>query len=120
MAEDFVDITPPMLGKKNGGQGVVFQDTEWYQINENPRGLTREGIEKSIELWKKSSNGHVVIKFKTMLANCKKIAESGKTKAGLIIYARSEDGAASWVENASIKKKEQELEETKVKPKKQV
>lgn len=115
MVEDYVDLTPPMIGKKVDSKGVVFQDTEWQQINENPRGLTKEGVEKSIEIWKKSNNGHVVIKFQTMLAQCKKIEPSGKTKKGLIIYARSKDGAANWLENEPLKKRDLELEKTKVK-----
>ena len=118
MVDDFVDITPPMIGQKTSSKGVVFQENEWAQINDNPRGLTKEGIEKSIELWNNSNNGHVVLKFKTMLARCKMIEPSGKTDKGLVIYARAKDGTASWVESEVMKKASEALEKTKPKNKK--
>jgi len=56
---DYVDITPSAISNEAaphmaGRKGVVFQETEWTQIRDNPGRLTKEGVEKKIELWKKS------------------------------------------------------------------
>ena len=91
-----VDISPE-AGGSAGRKTTVFQETEWKQILENPNGLTREGVEKKIELWKLSSNAHVLLKYKTMLTNCKTLSPSGTTKEGYIIYARDRNGDPSWI-----------------------
>lgn len=94
--KDYVDITPADIGGK-AKKGAVFQETELMQISENPSGLTREGIDEKIALWKKSSNSQVVIKYETMKARCKNIKPSGKTADGKIILAYATDGTPSWV-----------------------
>lgn len=104
---DFVDLTPRAIDTSSTPKQtkVVFQETEWQQINDNPSGLTKEGVEKKIELWKQSNNRHVVTKYQTMLARCVKLTESGKTKDGLVIYSRDVDGSAKWTSKESAFKK---------------
>ena len=96
--KDYIDITPVDAGGTGikGLRNTVFQEEEKKHILENPRGLTKEGIEESIVLWKSSNNKHTVLKFEMMLARCKKIAESGKTPDGKIILARDEEGVPTW------------------------
>ena len=55
----------------------VFQETEIRQIERNPGNLTKEGVQKKIELWLHSSNRHAVAKYKAMLQRCQCLAESG-------------------------------------------
>jgi len=98
---DYVDITPASidpLGPGNKKPMYVFQETEWRQIRENPGQLTREGLQKKIELWTNSNNKHVAAKYRTMLAQCEKVAVSGKTTDGRVIYSRSKTGTPNWVE----------------------
>ena len=56
--KDFVDITPQGvldgIGRK--GAQVIFQDKELKMLQENPGRLTKEGVQKKVELWKKSNN----------------------------------------------------------------
>lgn len=97
---DFIDITPKGVdnGKgKAGLQQTTFQETEMQQIVENPSNLTKEGIEEKINIWSRSSNSHVKIKYKTMLNKCRSISPSGKTKEGLIILSRDRAGEPTWV-----------------------
>ena len=100
--KDYIDITPKGVDKDAKGQAgkesTVFQETEWEQINNNPKGLTKEGVEKSIELWKRSVNKHVVIKYKSMLHSCKNLQASGKNKEGATIFARDKKGNPTWVD----------------------
>ena len=103
---DYVDITPSAISNEAaphmaGRKGVVFQENEWALINNNPGRLTKEGVQKKVELWKLSANKHVRILYQTMLAQCKKLETSGKTKAGAVIYSRNKDGSARWVEEES-------------------
>lgn len=93
---DYIDVSQ----KKT----VVFQETELKEIADNMRGLTKEGIEEEIALWK-GSNHVVTAKFQTMLKQCKNIQPSGKTKEGKIILARDKDGNATWVKEDSKLKK---------------
>jgi hypothetical protein len=95
-----VDISPE-VGGSAGRKTTVFQETEWRQILENPSRLTKEGVEKKIELWKQSSNGHTLLKYKTMLKSCKNFAPSGITKEGKVIYARDVNGDAHWISEKS-------------------
>ena len=92
MEEKFaqVDITPKQMGGtgKNGLKTTVFQEVELNHIKNNPSGLTKEGIQKKIALWKKSSNSHVLLKYKAMLNHCTNVAKSGKTSEGHVILAR--------------------------------
>jgi hypothetical protein len=105
MVEETIDITPTQIGGK-ANKGVIFQDSEWEQINKNPKGLTKEGIDKEIELWSNSSNKQVVMKYQTMKRSCKNITASGTTPDGEIILARNKDGTPTWVEKAkSVSKK---------------
>jgi len=101
MAEELIDITPGTInpGISKGKRLFIFQETEWAQIRDNPAGLTREGVEKKIELWKNSNNKQTVAKYQTMLAQCKALTSSGKTKDGKIILSRNKDGSANWVSN---------------------
>jgi len=104
--EDYVDITPknndPLQGRVEG-RGMVFQETEWRQINLNPEGLTKEGLAERIRIWKDSINRHVYTKYLTMQAQCEKIRPSGKTNDGRIIFSRDADGSAKWVSTPSGK-----------------
>ena len=97
MEQDFIDITPTTMGGTKQKR-TVFQETEWAHIRGNPEGLTKEGVLKKIELWKKSNNRQVETKYRTMLAQCEKITESGKTSKGEIIFARRPDGSAYWID----------------------
>jgi len=111
MAEEFdIDITPQgvdPLRKGTGARGIkgtILQQTETEQVNENPAGLTKEGIEKKIELWAKSSNAHTRLKYEVMLKRCKNIQPSGKTESGLVILARSpKTGEVTWVDGVETK-----------------
>jgi len=102
---DFVDLTPRAIDTSSTPKQVkvVFQETEWQQINENPNNLTKEGVEKKIELWNQSNNRHVVTKYQTMLARCQKLTESGKTKEGAIIYSRDASGEPKWTSKVEKK-----------------
>jgi hypothetical protein len=113
MAEDFINITPRSIDPVQDGQGrkTIFQETEWHHIKNNPANLTKEGMEKKISLWKNSYNTHAYIKYKTMLHQCKIVAESGENENGRIVYSRDADGTPKWVES--------ELEFKKRKPKAQ-
>ena len=106
---DYIDITPK--GVEDGATGqagknsTVFQTTEWKTINENPRNLTKEGIDYNIGLWKKSVNRHVQLKYITMRKRCNKIAPSGVTEKGHIIFARDNKGKPEWTsENTGLSK----------------
>ena len=107
--KDFINISPEVGGVK-GLRNTVFQETEWDQIRDNPKGLTKEGILKSIENWKKSSNKHVVLKYQAMLVQCKNIASSGLDEDGKIIFTRGKDGKPYWVDELSSKKIKKEKE----------
>ena len=100
--EDMIDITPKGVfggvGQKGRGN-TVFQEQEMWHIEENPRGLTKEGVEESIEIWKKSNNRHVMLKFITMGKRCKTLTPSGKTPLGEIILARDAQGNPTWVKD---------------------
>ena len=94
--KDYIDITPRGVdGEGQGAKGLkttTFQETEWNQILENPDRLTKEGVEKKIEVWKNSGNRHVQIKYATMINRCKNLAPSGKTTNGATIYSRDAEG----------------------------
>jgi len=100
--KDYVDITPKGVDSDSKGQKgkpfTVFQESEKEHIMENPDGLTKEGIDKKIELWKGSVNRHVELKYRAMLSNCKKIQPSGKDTEGNIILSRDKSGNPTWVE----------------------
>ena len=94
-----VDITPAGVDGGKGSRGrqtTVFQESEIKQIMDNPGRLTREGIEKKIALWKKSSNTHTVIKYKTMLLRCKNVQKSGKDSKGYTIFSYDAQGNPHW------------------------
>lgn len=96
MAEKIdVDITP---GTKDKEKKHVFQQTEQFQMMENPARLTKEGVQKKIEIWKESANRHVQSKYETMLKRGI-FSESGTTTDGKIILSRNPDGSARWVED---------------------
>jgi len=78
---------------------VIFQENEQNDIRDNFGKYTREGVEKKIELWTKSSNRPVQVFYKTMLVQCKNLKPSAKTKSGLIIYSYNEDGSANWTQD---------------------
>ena len=102
---DFIDLTPKGAGGQgaSGIKGTVFQDSEIRQIYENPNRLTKEGVEKKIELWKRSHNAHVQIKYETMLKRCEKLAPSGIDKDGYQIYSRDRKGNPKWVSDVPTK-----------------
>jgi len=105
---DMVDITPRGIDPTSRGQafvkGAVFQETEIRQILENPMGLTKEGIEEKVRIWKGSNNGQCKSKYNTMLQRCKNIQPSGTVKEKLssgrevryIVLARDKNGIATW------------------------
>jgi len=95
MGDDFIDITPPAISPSKPKR-YIFQETEWAQIRENYSGLTKEGVEEKVKLWKGSSNRHVLAKYQTMLAQCKKLVSSGKTKDGKIVLGKRKDGTVWW------------------------
>lgn len=108
--KDYIDVTPIEAGGKGsaGRTETVFQETEWAQILDNPGNLTKEGIMKKIELWKRSANKHTELKYKTMLARCKNVAPSGEVEnkrfignkevtEKLTIFSRKPDGSPNWV-----------------------
>ena len=103
--KDYVDITPKGVDGAGvaGLKSTVFQDGQIANLVNNPSGLTKEGIEKKIELWASSSNSHQKIFYKTMLARCKNIAPSGLDDAGRVIFSRNPDGTPKWVGNAPKK-----------------
>jgi hypothetical protein len=105
---DFIDLTPKGAGGEGaaGIKATVFQESEIRQIVENPNRLTKEGIEKKIELWNRSANAHVKIKYNTMLKRCEKIAPSGVTEDGFQIYSRDEKGNPKWISEHPVKKVE--------------
>ena len=111
--KDYIDITPKGVDKEGRGQSgrttTVFQETEWITINENPGRLTAEGINKKLELWASSMNKHVELLYRTMKARCKKVAPSGVTEDGRVIFSRKADGTPHWCdgrEQKVIKEKE--------------
>jgi len=117
--KDFIDITPkgvdPTATGQAGKEKTVFQDSEWAQIENNPSKLTKEGVDYTIELWKRSVNRHMVLKFITMKNRCKKFAPSGITEDGHIIFGRDKDGDPRWTSEHTGKsvKKEKIPKETK-------
>jgi len=100
--ETDVDITPKSIDPRGPSEKkdrvYIFQESEWRQIRENPNNLTREGILEKIKVWGNSQNKHTAAKYKTMLNQCEKIAPSGKTTDGRIVYSRSAKGVPNWVE----------------------
>jgi len=98
---DYIDITPVGVDGEGRGQAgkknTIFQETEKEQIMLNPNGLTKEGVFEKIRIWKYSNNKHVQMKYATMLAQCKNLADSGKDKEGRIIFARDKTGNPRWV-----------------------
>lgn len=118
MAEDYVDLTPKNIDptpNQGSGKKTVFQETEWDQVKNNTGNLTKEGILEKIKIWKNSGNAHTLIKYQTMLAQCKNIAASGKTNNGSIIYSRYDDGSARWIEAEHDFKARKGLDEVKKK-----
>jgi hypothetical protein len=116
--QDYVDLTPVQIDpapQSRAGKQTVFQDTEWDQIHKNHGHLTKEGIQKKVELWKNSGNQHTYIKYQTMLAQCKNIDVSGTTNEGLIIYGRHADGSARWIESEFDYKKRKLVDGVKTK-----
>jgi hypothetical protein len=93
-----VDITPKEIGGRGqkGRKTTVFQQSELNQIVNNPGRLTKEGIEKKIELWRHSNNAHQIIKYRTMLQRCKEVQKSGKDSEGNTIYSYDRAGNPHW------------------------
>lgn len=104
MVEEFdIDISP----QKGGVRGIkqtFLQETELYQVRENPKGLTKEGIEETIRMWSTgSSNKHVVLKYQMMLKHCKNIQPSG-LHDGFVIWARNpSSGEPTWLGPLALK-----------------
>ena len=80
--KDYIDITPK--GVELAGQGskgakrVVFQETELDIIENNPARLTKEGIQKKLDMYRfKSNNSVAEAMYARMLKTCKKIQKSG-------------------------------------------
>jgi len=95
---DFVDIN-----KK-----IIMSPEDIYDIEKNPRRLTKEGVKKKIELWNQSNNKYLIRKYKLMLEKCKNFSESGKVKRKkiidgkeveetFIIFQRDKKGNPTWV-----------------------
>lgn len=111
MAEDEIDITPSTIDPSGTGHAglkkTVFQEREWFHILNNPGRLTKEGIQKKIELWKESNNKHVVLTYQTMLQQCPKdrVKPSGVDEEGRVIYAYDSKGKPRWVGEKTLKKK---------------
>lgn len=83
--EDFIDIM----------KVTQLPVEEVAYLKDNPEGLTKEGIEFSLEMWKKSKNKYQIKKFADMAKMCTNIVPSGKTPDGLVILAKL-DGKINW------------------------
>ena len=104
--QDYVDITPRDAGGKGaaGNTQVVFQEDEKSNIENNPSNLTKEGIQKKIDLWSSSSNAQLKTLYAVMAKQCKTIAASGTTQDGRIIYSRDNAGLPKWLEEIKFEK----------------
>jgi hypothetical protein len=82
--EDFVDITP-----RAGGMREVFLSEQDYDIiNDNPRGLTKEGCMVKVWQWYQSQNATMQMRYLAMYKACKNFAKSGSLEDGNIILSR--------------------------------
>ena len=106
MKQDFVDITPKDAGGKGaaGNMQVVFQEDEKSNIENNPSNLTKEGIQKKIDLWSSSNNSQLKALYNVMSKQCKNIAASGITEDGRRIYSRDNAGNPRWLEEVNLNK----------------
>lgn len=82
---EYTDITPAGMEKApgkgaKGAKHIVFQETEKDIITNNPGRLTKEGIEKKIENYRRSNNSVALTMYKAMLNNCKSIRPSKTVK----------------------------------------
>jgi len=115
--KDYIDITPRGVDKEGKGaagiKSTVFQETEWEQIKNNPDRLTKEGLQRKVSLWQRSSNKHVMMKYQTMLRSCKELAPSGVTTDGLAIFSRDEKGNPKWVDDIPTAKVERVVKSEK-------
>ncbi len=91
MAEGFIDL---MRETK-----LPLEEVDY--IRNNPEGLTKEGIDYSVKLWKSSNNRYVLAKYNKMITECKNISTSGKTVDGRVVLARL-DGKITWAEKPEI------------------
>ncbi len=88
MTEGFVDIM----------KETKLSPEETTYVLENPEGLTREGVDYSLKMWKQSTNKYQKKKFEMMLVHCKKFTTSGKTPDGKTILSRI-DSKVTWSES---------------------
>lgn len=88
MDEGFIDIN----------KDVKLAQEEIDYIKDNPEGLTKEGVEYCLNMWKQSSNKYVIQKYKLMLTHCKNLAQSGKLSDGRTVLAKRNDKVV-WSEN---------------------
>jgi len=105
------------------GQEYKFDQHQMDEIRKNRANLTREGIEKKIEMWK-GKNKICFLKYSVMLKGakvlnpstgtkevikCEKYAESGKTHDGRIIFSRTDDGSPKWTDESEEMKQRKKL-----------
>jgi hypothetical protein len=88
MAENYIDVRKAHL---------YLTPDQIQAIEKNPARLTREGCEKEIENWKRSSNRQVLSMYEVMLKKCSCFVNSGKTTKGELIFARDENDKPVWV-----------------------
>lgn len=86
--KDYIDV----------GIEVRLQADQLEYVEKNPEGLTIEGCEQKVRDWKRSNNRLQLSMYEFMLKKCKNFAKSGKTVDDRIIYARDNEGKASWLE----------------------
>lgn len=77
-------------------RNLPLQPDQLEEIRDNKAGLTREGCEKKLELWKQSRNKYQIQFYDQMLKRCKNFKTSGKTVDGRVIYSRDENGKVNW------------------------
>lgn len=81
------------------GRGVYMSPEDVDYVDKNPEGLTKEGVEESLKLWKTCKNKYVRTKYEVMLKVCKNLQKSGRTTEGGRIFARDpKTNKITWAE----------------------
>jgi hypothetical protein len=76
---------------------VFFTPDQLDMIEHNPAGLTKEGVLKEIDNWKRSGNLYQLRAYERMLKLCTKLQPSGRTVDGRNILAKK-DGKVTWAD----------------------
>jgi len=82
--EDFVDLTP----RTGGMREVHLSEQDYDIIEDNPRGLTKEGCAVKIWEWYQSMNVPLQMRYLAMYKICKNFAKSGTLEDGSVILSR--------------------------------